>query len=71
MTRARFTLTFTRTRSRQHFGETTSCEGSRFLEDIPREDLVTLGELDAGSAEQTRASGKAALRGLMDMLAED
>ena len=71
MTRARFTLTFTRTRSRQHFGETTSTEGSRFIDDIPREDLVTIGELGADDAEQTRASGKAALKGLMDMLAAD
>ena len=72
MTRARFTLTFTRTRSRQQFGETSSCEASRFLDDLPREDVVTLGELgDPAAAEQRRETGKAALKGLMDMLAED
>jgi len=72
MTRARHTLTFTRTRSRQQFGETSSCEASRFLDDLPSEDVVTLGELgDARAVEQQRATGKAALQGLRDMLAAD
>lgn len=71
MTRAKHTLTFTRSRARQQFGETASCEGSRFLDDIPAEDVIFMGELNTASAEQTRATGKDALKGLMDMLAND
>ncbi len=71
MTRARHTLTFTRSRARQQFGETSACDGSRFLDDLPPEDVVIMGELDTTSAEQSRAAGKDALKGLMDMLAGD
>jgi len=71
MTRARHTLTFTRSRARQQFGETSACDASRFLDDIPREDVVFLGELDSSSAEQQRETGKNALKGLMDLLADD
>lgn len=71
MTRARHTLTFTRSRARQQFGETSACDASRFLDDIPREDVVFMGELDQTSVEQQRATGKDALKGLMDMLADD
>lgn len=71
MTRARHTLTFTRSRARQQFGETTACEASRFLDDLPQEDVIFMGELNTASAEQTRATGKDALKGLMDLLADD
>ena len=72
MTRARHSLTFTRSRSRQRFGESGACEASRFLADLPPEDVITLGELDAAaSSDNTRATGKAHLQGLMDMLAGD
>lgn len=71
MTRARFTLTFTRSRARQQFGETSACDASRFLDELPEEDVQHLGELTESNAEQARATGKNALRGLMDMLSED
>ncbi|MFK7854379.1 MAG: UvrD-helicase domain-containing protein [Granulosicoccus sp.] len=71
MTRARHTLTFTRSRARQQFGETSACEASRFLDDLPQEDVIFMGELNTASAEQTRATGKDALKGLMDLLAND
>lgn len=71
MTRARHTLTFTRSRARQQFGETNACDASRFLDDIPAEDVVFIGELDSNTAEQNRATGKDALKGLMDLLAND
>lgn len=71
MTRARHTLTFTRSRARQQFGETAACEASRFLDDLPHEDVIFMGELDSASAEQRRETGKNALKGLMDMLADD
>lgn len=71
MTRARHTLTFTRSRARQNFGETHSSDGSRFLDDLPSEDVIIMGELGTENAEQNRATGKSALKGLMDMLAND
>lgn len=71
MTRARHTLTFTRSRARQQFGETSACDGSRFLDDLPPEDVIFMGELDSSTAEQTRETGKEALRGLMDLLGDD
>jgi len=71
MTRARHTLTFTRSRARQQFGETSACDGSRFLDDLPPEDVIFMGELDSSTEEQKRETGKEALRGLMDLLADD
>jgi len=49
MTRAQHRLTFTRSRARQKYGETGSCEPSRFLDDLPAEDVIILGELDSRS----------------------
>ena len=71
MTRARHTLTFTRSRARQQFGETNACDASRFLDDLPHEDVTTMGELGSDNAEQTRNAGRDALQGLRAMLSED
>ena len=71
MTRARHTLTFTRSRARQQFGETSACEPSRFLDELPQDDVIFMGELDPGNAEASRAAGKDALKGLMNLLAAD
>jgi ATP-dependent DNA helicase Rep len=71
MTRACHTLTFTRSRSRLQFGEASACEASRFLDDIPRDDIVHLGELSSDNTEKARAAGKDALKGLMNMLSEN
>jgi len=71
MTRARHTLTFTRSRARQQFGETAACDASRFLDDLPDEDVVVLGELGNSNPEQSRATGKDALKGLMNLLSDD
>ncbi len=71
MTRARHTLTFTRARSRQKYGEAMTCEASRFLEELPADDVIHLGELDGDNSEQRRDSGKQALAGLMAMLSDD
>lgn len=71
MTRAQHTLTFTRSRARQQFGETNACDASRFLDDLPHEDVVTLGELGKENVEQARATGKDALQGLRALLSGD
>lgn len=71
MTRAQHTLTFTRSRARQQFGETNACDASRFLDDLPHEDVITLGELGKENVEQARATGKDALQGLRALLSGD
>lgn len=71
MTRAQHTLTFTRARSRQKYGELMACEPSRYLEDLPPEDVVVLGETGTVDTEAQRATGKQALQGLMELLADD
>lgn len=71
MTRARHTLTFTRAKSRQKYGELMTCEPSRFLDDIPADDIVTLGEHVEVDQGARKVAGKQALQGLMDMLADD
>jgi len=71
MTRAQHSLTLTRARSRQKYGELMVCEASRFLDDLPPGDVVMLGALDTGDPEVRKTAGKEALRGLMDMLADD
>ena len=71
MTRAQHTLTFTRSRARQQFGETSACEASRFLDDLPHEDVIVLGELGRENEEQARATGKDALQGLRALLSGD
>ena len=71
MTRAQHTLTFTRSRARQQFGETSACDASRFLDDLPHEDVVILGELGTANAEQARSTGKDALQGLRALLSGD
>jgi len=71
MTRARHTLTFTRAKSRQKYGEFSACEPSRFLDDLPSEDVVILGQAGVVDTGAQRVAGKQALQGLMDMLADD
>lgn len=71
MTRAQHTLTFTRAKSRQKYGELMACEPSRFLADIPEEDMIIMGETISHDEGARKVAGKQALKGLMDMLADD
>lgn len=71
ITRARRTLTFTRARARSRFGETGGCEPSRFLDELPADDLVHLNALRDADPVRTRESGRAALAGLASLLAAD
>jgi ATP-dependent DNA helicase Rep len=67
ITRARETLTMTLAAKRRQFGETIDCEPSRFLEEIPAEDLVWQGGpgQDEASAQQR---GQETLASLKDLL---
>ena len=71
ITRARSTLTLTRARARSRFGETGGCEPSRFLDELPEEDLVHLNALVEADPVKRRESGRAALAGLASLLSED
>ncbi len=68
MTRARHQLTLTRCRSRQKYGESSVTEQSRFIADIPPEDIVTIGDLGSNSEERNRQAGTDALASLREML---
>ena len=67
ITRARKTLTFTFAAKRRQFGEVIDCAPSRFLDEIPSEDLEWEGTEEA-PVEQKQARGKAALSNPRDLL---
>lgn len=65
ITRAQQHLTLSYARTRRRYGRTEACEPSRFLQELPREDL----NLDGSSSETTdRAAGRATLAGLKGLL---
>lgn len=68
MTRARYSLTLTRCRSRQRYGESSQTEPSRFLADLPPEDVVTIGDVGENNEERDRQAGTDALASLREML---
>jgi len=68
MTRARHALTLTRCRSRQRYGESSLTEPSRFLADLPPEDVVTIGETGGNNEARDRQAGTDALASLRELL---
>jgi len=66
ITRAQRTLTMTLAKKRRQFGEEVECAPSRFLEELPRDDLEIEG-LGPASPAQNRARGKATLSSLKGM----
>ncbi|MBX2879137.1 MAG: UvrD-helicase domain-containing protein [Granulosicoccus sp.] len=72
MTRARFALTFTWARSRQKFGESIRGELSRFIDELPADDIRNLGDVPTADAiEHNRQAGRETLNSLKDLLASD
>ncbi len=67
ITRAQRELTFTLTRQRQRFGEWVRSTPSRFLDELPAEDLLWEGR-ETLSAEEQQARGKEHLAGLRALL---
>lgn len=67
ITRARHTLTLTYARKRKRGGEQIDCEPSRFLTEIPEEDLQWAGR-EQLEPEEKQARGLAHLEGLRSML---
>ncbi len=68
ITRARETLSMTMALKRRQFGETINCEASRFLDELPQDDLQWQGGgLESREANEERA--QETLAGLKDLFA--
>jgi ATP-dependent DNA helicase Rep len=68
VTRAQQTLAMTMAARRRQFGETINCEPSRFLEELPAEDLSWQGA-DVDDEKANEARGQETLAGLKDLFA--
>ena len=66
ITRARETLSMTMALKRRQFGETINCEPSRFIEELPQDDLQWQGG-DKETKEANEERGQATLAGLKNL----
>jgi len=67
ITRAEKSLTMTMARTRKRYGEKIICEPSRFLDELPEDEIEWLGG-KASKEKSTQVKGKAHLDGLKAML---
>ncbi|QQX79808.1 DNA helicase Rep [Shewanella sp. KX20019] len=67
ITRAQKELWFVICRERRQFGETIRCEPSRFLMELPQDDLIWENRKPVQSAEQLQQKGKSNIANLRDM----
>ncbi len=70
ITRARQTLTLSYADKRKKYGEQISCEPSRFLKELPQDDLLSDSNAPPATAEERVARGKAYLDSLRNLLNE-
>lgn len=70
ITRARQTLTLSYADKRKKYGEEIACEPSRFLKELPQDDLLSDSNAPPATAEERVARGKAYLDSLRNMLNE-
>ncbi len=70
ITRAQRTLTFTMAAKRKRFGEVMDCEPSRFLAELPEDDLTWEGGKVEADPEQRKERGQAHLANLRGMLGQ-
>ena len=68
ITRARETLSMTMALKRRQFGETIKCEPSRFIDELPQDDLQWQGG-GMETQEANEARGQETLAGLKDLFA--
>lgn len=68
ITRARRTLTLTLARQRKAYGELMDCTPSRFLDELPPDDLEWEGRADKEDPDKKQARGKDAIAGLRSLL---
>jgi len=69
ITRAQKTLTFTFVTQRRRYGEVIACEPSRFLSELPQDDITWEGGKNKVDPEEAKNRGKAHLANLRGMLA--
>jgi ATP-dependent DNA helicase Rep len=67
ITRAQRTLTMTSARQRTQFGETSATTPSRFVDELPEEDLVRIGGGVEISKEENQAKGEESLAALKSL----
>jgi len=68
ITRAQKTLTFTFVTQRRRYGEVIACEPSRFLSELPQDDITWEGGKHHVDPEEAKNRGKAHLANLRGML---
>ncbi len=70
MTRAKKTLTLSLTKQRKRYNEMVDCVPSRFLEELPKEDIIWDGK-EASTPEEKEQKGLAHLSAIRAMLAKN
>ena len=70
ITRAQKNLTLSLVRKRKRYGETSHCQPSRFIDELPDEDLQWTGENIEMDPEQRQQQGQAHIASLRSLLAE-
>ena len=70
ITRARQSLTLSYADKRRKYGEDAACEPSRFLKELPQDDLQFDGGADAATPEERVARGREYLDSLRGLLSE-
>ena len=70
ITRAQLTLNLTYAKKRRRYGEDLDCTPSRFLEELPEEDLHWTGRTEE-DPEQRKETGKTHVAGLRSLLAPE
>ena len=68
ITRARRTLCLSMSRCRRRYGETVDCQPSRFIDELPADDLAF--DNASQGAKVTQQTGRAHLAGIRAMLAD-
>lgn len=68
ITRAQRSLVMTLANTRKRYGERVECEESRFLRELPPEDLIWMTEKTQVDPEERKERGKAHLSNIRDML---
>jgi ATP-dependent DNA helicase Rep len=67
ITRAQRTLTMTSARERRQFGETSATTPSRFVDELPEDDLIRIGGGEELSPEENQAKGEESLAALKSL----
>lgn len=68
ITRARRSLTLTMARTRKRYGERVVCEPSRFLEELPKDELEWIGGGEGPAQKSTQEKGRSHLDSLKQLL---